>query len=99
MRLVCAGIHVAAQLAHVYEWVDLDPSSFACTHRARAFGRLLVSMLPNAAAHSLALREMRIHRLQANGQRFAHGLRQSAAVLSNPIFFNPGRATHIASNA
>jgi hypothetical protein len=95
---VCAGILVAAQFADLYERVDLDPCSFACTQRASAFGRLLVGQLPNAVAHALAPREIEIRGLHAAGQCFVHGLQQHD-VVGNPIFFNPRRATHIASSA
>ena len=74
------------------------PPSFARAQRASAFGRLLVGLLQNAAAHALALRDTELCGLHAAGERFLHAMRH-VAVVGNPVFFNPGRATHMASSA
>lgn len=89
---VHAGAVVAVQLEDLHERADLDPRSFARAQRAGAFGRLLVGLLQNAAAHALALRDTELCGLHAAGERFVHALRH-VAVVGNPVFFNPGRAT------
>jgi hypothetical protein len=96
---VRAGTVVAVQLADLDERADLDPLSFPRAQRAGAFGRLIVDLLQNAAAHAFALRGTELCGVHAAGQRFLNALRQIAIVGSAVFFFNPGRATHMASSA
>ena len=89
---------IAMQLPDFHERADLHPPSFARAQRASAFGRLLVGLLQNAAAHAFALHDTELRGLHAAGERFLHAMRH-VAVVGNPVFFNPGRATHMASSA
>jgi hypothetical protein len=95
---VRAGTVVSVQLADLHERADLDPP-FARAQSAGAFGRLLVGLLQNAAAHAFALRGTELCGLHAASQRFLNALRQIAIVGSAVFFFNPRRATHMASSA
>jgi hypothetical protein len=93
-----AGSVVAVQLADFHERADLDPRTFTPAQRASALGSLLESTLQDATAQALALPDAELRGLQGAGQRLLHALR-NVAVVGNPVFFDPGRATHVASSA
>ena len=77
---VRAGTVVAVQLADLHERGRSGSTLLPRAERAGAFGRLLVGLLQNAAAHAFALRGTELCGLHAAGQRFLHALRQIAIV-------------------
>ncbi len=98
MRLVCVPELSSRCSSRTSTNGQIWIHSFARAQCAGAFGRLLVGLLQNAAAHAFALRGTELCGLHAAGQRFLHALRQ-IAVVGSAVFFNPGRATHMTSSA
>jgi hypothetical protein len=58
----------------------------------------VAGLLQSAAAHAFALCDTELCGLHAAGDRFLHAMRH-VVVVSNSVFFDPGRATHMASSA